>query len=419
RFGTKCSGCGQGISPTDLVRRARTKVFHLSCFTCLVCRKQLSTGEELYVLDEHRFVCKDDYLNSRHKPPLVSSSPRGQTEIDESNDPIADTNGFASSNSKKEHSLDREVITRQGKGGTLVNSPDSDCYTSPAGVVGSTNGNSQTTGTEVANNINDHKNTNDSDGQNSSTSSTGQNFGTNPNDENAPGSKRRGPRTTIKAKQLEMLKAAFAATPKPTRHIREQLAQETGLNMRVIQVWFQNRRSKERRIKQLSSLGVRRHFYRGPRRAMRPLRSGLSPDGLADSPEMIGGPNSGFGYFSDSGSPCDFPYGPHGPYDYYTVHQTPEGIPFPPGTMVRTPASVGTVEQRMGSALGSGHNNIVTDGPCLHAHSDLMLHRSSPDMRPCLLPGMIPDGYCPPRSSLDSVYHGGLSHHSLSETPVW
>ena len=48
--------------------------------------------------------------------------------------------------------------------------------------------------------------------------------------------KRRGPRTTIKAKQLETLKAAFNATPKPTRHIREQLAQETGLNMRVIQV---------------------------------------------------------------------------------------------------------------------------------------------------------------------------------------
>jgi len=57
----------------------------------------------------------------------------------------------------------------------------------------------------------------------------------NENDEQNLGGKRRGPRTTIKAKQLETLKAAFAATPKPTRHIREQLAQETGLNMRVIQ----------------------------------------------------------------------------------------------------------------------------------------------------------------------------------------
>lgn len=62
------------------------------------------------------------------------------------------------------------------------------------------------------------------------------NAGPSSNDEGPGGTKRRGPRTTIKAKQLETLKAAFAATPKPTRHIREQLAQETGLNMRVIQV---------------------------------------------------------------------------------------------------------------------------------------------------------------------------------------
>lgn len=48
--------------------------------------------------------------------------------------------------------------------------------------------------------------------------------------------KRRGPRTTIKQKQLEILKAAFMKTPKPTRHVREALAQETSLNMRVIQV---------------------------------------------------------------------------------------------------------------------------------------------------------------------------------------
>jgi len=40
--------------------------------------------------------------------------------------------------------------------------------------------------------------------------------------------RRRGPRTTIKAKQLEVLKAAFITTPKPARHIREKLAQDTG-----------------------------------------------------------------------------------------------------------------------------------------------------------------------------------------------
>lgn len=65
---------------------------------------------------------------------------------------------------------------------------------------------------------------------------SGEEMNDNANGGSTAGAKRRGPRTTIKAKQLETLKAAFAATPKPTRHIREQLAQETGLNMRVIQV---------------------------------------------------------------------------------------------------------------------------------------------------------------------------------------
>lgn len=86
RFGTKCAGCAQGISPSDLVRKARSKVFHLNCFTCMVCNKQLSTGEELYVIDENKFVCKDDYLSSsslkegslnsgRRPSPLPSRAP--------------------------------------------------------------------------------------------------------------------------------------------------------------------------------------------------------------------------------------------------------------------------------------------------------------------------------------------------------
>lgn len=76
--------------------------------------------------------------------------------------------------------------------------------------------------------------THGSNGKHSSSSSLSK------DDPNNLSGKKRGPRTTIKAKQLEMLKSAFAATPKPTRHIREQLAQETGLNMRVIQVSSNN-----------------------------------------------------------------------------------------------------------------------------------------------------------------------------------
>lgn len=75
-------------------------------------------------------------------------------------------------------------------------------------------------------------------------------------DVGSPGSskdnqKGRGPRTIIKPRQLEILRAAFNGCPKPTRQMRERIADETGLTMRVIQVWFQNRRSKEKRILQM------------------------------------------------------------------------------------------------------------------------------------------------------------------------
>ncbi|KAK4030879.1 hypothetical protein OUZ56_024266 [Daphnia magna] len=68
RYGTKCGGCGQGLSPTDLVRKARDKVYHLRCFTCALCRRQLSTGEELYLLDDARFLCKEDFIRGKSAP---------------------------------------------------------------------------------------------------------------------------------------------------------------------------------------------------------------------------------------------------------------------------------------------------------------------------------------------------------------
>lgn len=56
------------------------------------------------------------------------------------------------------------------------------------------------------------------------------------------------PRTTISPRQLETLKRAYMDSKKPARHIREELSCETRLDMRVVQVWFQNRRAKEKRL---------------------------------------------------------------------------------------------------------------------------------------------------------------------------
>ncbi|RVE63634.1 hypothetical protein OJAV_G00138130 [Oryzias javanicus] len=276
RFGTKCGGCSQGILPSDLVRRAKSKVFHLNCFTCVMCNKQLSTGEELYILDEFKFVCKEDYQNSNGKDTILLSvttcsepslSPDSQDPQDDGKD------------SESGHLSDKDACG-------------------------------------------------------------------NDNDEQSAVGKRRGPRTTIKAKQLETLKAAFAATPKPTRHIREQLSRETGLNMRVIQVWFQNRRSKERRMKQLSALSARRHvFFRSPRR-MRAMGERLEPGELGH-----------FSYYADY--PGEY-YGPGGNYEYF------QG---PPSSQAQTPADLGFVPSTVpaGTPLGGTmdpHHHHHHHHPC-------------------------------------------------------
>jgi len=59
--------------------------------------------------------------------------------------------------------------------------------------------------------------------------------------------KKRTPRTKFTEKQTALMMNIFAQTPRPTRLMREHMAKETGLPIRCIQIWFQNKRSKEKR----------------------------------------------------------------------------------------------------------------------------------------------------------------------------
>ncbi|KAJ0057540.1 hypothetical protein NL108_009299, partial [Boleophthalmus pectinirostris] len=162
---SKCSGCLEQISPSELVMRALDRVYHLSCFCCGVCERQLCKGDQ-FVLKEAQLLCKSDYERLCTVTPVSSDS--GKIQLyriyeDEGVDVNSDAKG--------------------------------------SGTLG--------------------KCTDDKDPR-----------------------RPKRPRTILTTQQRRAFKASFEVSSKPCRKVRETLAAETGLSVRVVQVWFQNQRAK-------------------------------------------------------------------------------------------------------------------------------------------------------------------------------
>nr|XP_020474414.1 LIM homeobox transcription factor 1-beta-like [Monopterus albus] len=165
-FATKCSGCLEKISSTEFVMRALESVYHLSCFCCCVCERQLCKGDK-FVLKEGQLLCKSDYEKDMD---LLSTVSPENSDSDKSDSENLD--------------VKIEKCPATGKGS------------------------------------NDSKDTRQP----------------------------KRPRTILTSQQRRAFKASFEVSSKPCRKVRETLAAETGLSVRVVQVWFQNQRAKMKKL---------------------------------------------------------------------------------------------------------------------------------------------------------------------------
>lgn len=285
-----------------MVRRAQDFVYHLHCFACVVCKRQLATGDEFYLMEDSRLVCKADYETAKQRgqwagpptlltpvcktrlgpvvgaqrDPHVLRSPQppralaqglpSRPAVGTGLEPRADSSqsgrGLSGLLTRGRREADLNCVDYHPKPATVRIRP----YPQPRnkGEPGRRWGRCGPQGPIFP-----------------GVPAPGQGWGRRVAE--APGltpllgaeaeATAKRPRTTITAKQLETLKSAYNTSPKPARHVREQLSSETGLDMRVVQVsarpprpglsaararpltrpppqvWFQNRRAKEKRLK--------------------------------------------------------------------------------------------------------------------------------------------------------------------------
>ncbi|XP_018495428.1 insulin gene enhancer protein ISL-1 [Galendromus occidentalis] len=179
-FGAKCSKCGLSFSRSDFVMRARGKIFHIDCFRCIACSRQLIPGDEFAIREDELF-CKADHDVLGVADAVPSVGPRG--------------NGLPS-------------LGGNGAGGG-GGGPGG------GGGGGSAGGGSVRSQGHKGGRGGEHKPTR--------------------------------VRTVLNEKQLHTLRTCYAANPRPDALMKEQLVEMTGLSPRVIRVWFQNKRCKDKK----------------------------------------------------------------------------------------------------------------------------------------------------------------------------
>ncbi|KAF2350828.1 Zinc finger LIM-type [Trinorchestia longiramus] len=188
-FGAKCDKCLLMFDRKDLVMRARSKIYHLDCFRCVACSKQLLPGDE-FALREDGLYCKQDFDAIEKK---ANAENNNTTNINH--------NEVKASDSKPLRKERREGKTTRVR--TVLNEKQL---------------------------------------QTLSAICARQNTIRRPNSRTITDEDMR-----VTSPDLMHCRSFYASNPRPDSLLKEEITRETGLPMRVVRVWYQNKRFKDKR----------------------------------------------------------------------------------------------------------------------------------------------------------------------------
>ncbi|KAL3867003.1 hypothetical protein ACJMK2_044244 [Sinanodonta woodiana] len=204
-FGQRCDKCDTGFGKNDFVMRAKNKVYHIDCFRCVACSRQLIPGDE-FALREDGLFCKAD------NDVMDRASNKDDNDVSDVTSP-GNNNNHNTENKNKVNNNVNNNSSNNNKNNNINNNIDDEKGLSPTGR------NEQV--------------------------STGKN-GMRPHVHKSEQKPTRV-RTVLNEKQLHTLRTCYNANPRPDALMKEQLVEMTGLSPRVIRVWFQNKRCKDKK----------------------------------------------------------------------------------------------------------------------------------------------------------------------------
>ncbi|XP_076875919.1 insulin gene enhancer protein isl-1-like [Brachyhypopomus gauderio] len=193
-YAIKCAKCHKTITRQDHVMRAHVNIYHVHCFRCEGCDRQLLPGDEFTFREGYLFCTSNHQLSNV----LMASSA---------------------------HAPHRNHPERSAKEVDTSN-PNRECEPWWSGA------------------------------------------------QNKP-EKTTRVRTILSESQLQLLWTCYSTNPKPDAVIKERLVEMTGLSPRVIRVWFQNKRCKDKK----RSVGGKHTQLRTLRQVDEEAFSTPSPDG--------------------------------------------------------------------------------------------------------------------------------------------